>query len=194
VTRSKEEPTEDDTAVRRARDGDLEAYELLVARYSPVGHRLAVFLGAGDEVEDVLQVAFVKAYRALGGFREGAAFRPWFLRIVANEAHNATRGRARRAGVAARLAGLALPDGPREPAEQLLARERRDALLAAVGALPEKERLAVTYRYLLDLSEAETAAALGWPKGSVKSRLSRALARLQDQLGAGLTDEERAHG
>jgi RNA polymerase sigma-70 factor (ECF subfamily) len=71
--------------------------------------------------------------------------------------------------------------GPQEPAaSQELAEqsERRRRLVEALSRLPEKQRLVVTFRYLLDLTEEETASALGWPRGSVKSRLSRALARL----------------
>jgi RNA polymerase sigma-70 factor (ECF subfamily) len=76
----------------------------------------------------------------------------------------------------------------------VVAAERRRDLLHAVQELPERERLAVTYRYLLDLSEAETAAALGWPAGSVKSRLSRGLARLQRSLGAAGVHDDRRGG
>jgi RNA polymerase sigma-70 factor (ECF subfamily) len=174
----------------------VAAYEVLVARHSAVAHRLAVLLGAGDEAEDVLQAAFVKAYQGLGGFREDAAFRPWLLRIVANETHNLTRGRGRRHAASLRLAALAQTERPDEPVDSVLGAERRSALLAAVRALPEKERLVVTYRYFLELSEAETVAALGWPKGTVKSRLFRALAHLQQHLqGERLGDsEEAAHG
>ena len=61
--------------------------------------------------------------------------------------------------------------------------ERRAALLAALEQLSEEHRLVVTYRYLLEMDERETAEALGWPRGTVKSRLHRALGRLRDQLG-----------
>ena len=187
--------TDDDTAVRRARSGDVAAYEVLVARHSAVAHRLAVLLGARDEAEDVLQTAFVKAYQGLGRFRDGAAFRPWLLRIVANETHNLTRSRGRRVAAALRLGALAEPEGAGEPVDAVLGAERRSALLAAVRKLSERERLVVTYRYFLELSEAETAEALGWPRGTVKSRLSRALAHLQGHLAPDRLDSEEAtHG
>jgi RNA polymerase sigma-70 factor (ECF subfamily) len=64
------------------------------------------------------------------------------------------------------------------------AREQRHQLLEALGSLREEDRLVVGYRYFLDLSEAETAETLGWPRGTVKSRLSRALARLRELLVA----------
>ncbi len=173
--------------MRRARDGDLEAYEVLVARHSAVAHRTAVLLGAGADAEDVMQVAFINAFRALDRFRDDATFRPWLLRIVANETHNLNRSRRRRADAVLRATALApVVGGGGESDESALAAERRSALLDAVRALPEKDRLVITYRYLLDLSEAETAQALGWPRGSVKSRLSRALRRLQAPVAASL--------
>jgi RNA polymerase sigma factor (sigma-70 family) len=175
---------DDAAAIARAQEGDLDAYELLVARYSAPAHRLARLLGVGAEAEDVVQDAFVKAYRHLGGFRTGLAFRPWILRIVANEAKNTLRSRGRRAELELRLAstgpGLPLPV---DPASRTVEHERRARLLAAVRLLPGKEREAVVCRYFLELSEAETAQVLGWPRGSVKSRTFRALARLRGVLG-----------
>lgn len=146
-------------------------------------HRAAALLGAGDDAEDVIQDAFVKAFRKLRWFREGAPFRPWLLTIVVNETKNLHRSRQRRDDLALRLAGdhpVASPDGA--PEEQALADERRTTLRDAVRALPDKDRMVVLCRYFLDLSEAETAEALGWPRGSVKSRTSRALGRLRSQL------------
>jgi RNA polymerase sigma factor (sigma-70 family) len=152
---------------------------VLVARYTLRAHRAAWLLGAGEDADDVVQEAFVKAYRALGSFRSGSAFRPWFLRIVANETRNVVRSRGRRS----RREELAAPlDVVLDPAEQAVSLERRTELLAAVRALPDPMRLVVTCRYLLDLDEQETAVVLGWPRGTVKSRLHRALGRLRDAL------------
>ncbi|WP_371401778.1 sigma-70 family RNA polymerase sigma factor [Kribbella sp. NBC_00662] len=163
----------------RVRGGDGAAYGELVDRYALVAKRTAVFLGAGADADDVVQEAFVKAYRGLGGFREGAAFRPWLLRIVANETRNAVRARGRRA----RREELAAPlDVVLDPADAAVSLERRTELLNAVRTLPEPMRLVVTCRYLLDLDEQETAVVLGWPRGTVKSRLHRALGRLRDAL------------
>ena len=80
----------------RVRGGDSTAYGELVLGDAPVAKRTAVFLGAGSEADDVVQESFVKAYRALGSFRSGSAFRPWLLRIVANETRNLVRSRSRR--------------------------------------------------------------------------------------------------
>lgn len=178
--------TDDAEAVARARDGDLDAFEVLVARHTALAHRTAVLLGAGADAPDVVQEAFVKAYRGLPGFRADAPFRPWLLRIVTNETLNAHRSARRRAGVELRLRAE-WPAALAESAETAVVRAERSAqLLAAVRELPEKYRLVVTCRYLLDLGEEETATALGWPRGTVKSRLSRALRRLRARLAPGL--------
>lgn len=170
----------DEAAVlARVRGGETAAYGELVVLHAPVAKRAAVFLGAGADADDVVQESFVKAYRALDTFRDGAAFRPWLLRIVANETRNVLRSRGRRAR---REESAVLHDVVLDPADQALSNERRAELLAAVQALPDQYRLVVTCRYLLELDEQETATVLGWPRGTVKSRLHRALGRLRAQL------------
>ncbi|GAB2964606.1 RNA polymerase sigma factor [Nonomuraea fastidiosa] len=174
---------DDDEAIARSLKGDLAAYEVLVARYSTLAHRTAAMLGAGDEAEDVVQEAFVKAFRHLAGFRPGAPFKPWLLRIVANETHNLTRARGRRSDLALRLTAGEDVRAPDDPEGAAVATDRRTRLLAAVRALPDRERQAVVCRYFLQLSEAETAQVLDWPIGTVKSSTHRGLARLREEVG-----------
>lgn len=177
----------DDTRIlARVRDGDTDAYAELVRAHAPVAVRTAALLGAGPDAEDVAQEAFVKAYAALDRFREGAPFRPWLLRIVANETRNLHRSAGRRAAREQRAWAAAEPlllyGGSGEVPEAVLGSARREALVAGLGRLPAPYRQVVTCRYLLDLDEAETAAVLGWPRGTVKSRLHRALAELRADL------------
>lgn len=174
---------DDDEAISRSLAGDLSAYEVLVARYSALAHRTAALLGAGDEAEDVVQEAFVKAFRHLSSFRRDSPFRPWLLRIVANEAHNLTRSRGRRTDLVVRLGGTADARSPDDPEGAAVATDRRARLLEAVRKLPERERQAVVCRYFLQLTEAETAQVLDWPLGSVKSSTHRGLARLREEVG-----------
>src|SRR5215472_8885640 len=87
---------DDAEAVTRARGGDLDAFAVLVARYTLRAHRAAFLLGAGEKSDDVVQEAFVKAFRHLSRFRAGEPFAPWLLSIVANETRNVTRSRRRR--------------------------------------------------------------------------------------------------
>src|SRR5262249_57660330 len=177
---------DDAEAVARSRGGDLDAYAVLVARYTLRAHRAAFLLGAGQEADDVVQEAFVKAFRHLSRFRAGESFGPWLLRIVTNETRNLARSRRRRAALAVRLGTAESADTAADaPVDEVLAAERRAQLLAAVRALPAPERQVLVCRYFLDLSEAETAQVLAWPLGSVKSRTWRALNRLRAQLVPG---------
>ncbi|MBM0225955.1 MULTISPECIES: RNA polymerase sigma factor [Micromonospora] len=178
---------DDEALVTRARDGDLGAYDLLVARHTASAYRTAVLLGAGSDAEDVIQEAFVKGYRNLSRYRGESSFRSWLLAIVANETRNLHRSRSRRDGLVLRAAA-ANPES--EIAEDgavggVLAAERRATLVRALRLLPEKDREVIVCRFLLDLSEEETVTMLGWPRGTVKSRTSRALAKLR-----GLLDRE----
>lgn len=146
----------------------------------------AAYLVTGDaqEAEDATQEAFVKAYRALSRFRPGASFRPWLLTIVANEARNRRRSAGRRANLILRAAqeGPSLV-GAVSPEVALVASEKREVLLSSLGQLSEGDRLVISCRYFLELSEEETAATLGCARGTVKSRLSRALVRLRERMG-----------
>src|SRR5215212_1852492 len=171
--------------IDRARKGDVMAYEELVRAYQDVAVRTAAIFAPDGEAEDAVQDGFVKAYAALGRFRIDAPFRPWLLRIVANGARNRRRSAGRRAGLALRSAEDRRPDDAApSPESAVLAGESRAALLAAVNALRDEDREIIAARYFLELSEAETAETLALPRGTVKSRLSRALARLREQLAA----------
>jgi RNA polymerase sigma factor (sigma-70 family) len=182
---------DDSELIRRAQRGEVMAYESLVRRYQDAAVRTAYVIAPDGDAEDAVQEAFVKAYAALGRFREGSPFRPWLLRIVANEARNRRRSAGRRAGLALRAAEDRRPgDAAPSPESAVLAGEERTRLLAAINELGEGDREVIAARYFLDLSEAETANVLGVPRGTVKSRLSRAVARLRARLVAanGATD------
>jgi RNA polymerase sigma factor (sigma-70 family) len=179
-------PLEDAELVDRARGGDVRAYELLVVRYRELAVRTAYLITRdGSDAQDVAQEAFVKAYLALSTFRRDAPFRPWMLAIVANEARNRARSSRRRAALTLRAASVAQPatEGASPEAAALRDEDRR-ALVDALERLGEADRLVLGYRYFLDLSEAEIAAALDCRRGTVKSRLSRALRRLRTELDA----------
>jgi RNA polymerase sigma-70 factor, ECF subfamily len=179
--------------VARARGGEVTAYEELVRRYQGIAHRVAfVITGEAAEAEDAAQVGFVKAYGALDRFDTGRPFRPWLLRIVANEARNRRRAAARRAALEVAAAREPERSAP-SPEAEAEAGERREALLRAVNALREEDRRVIALRYFLDLSEAEMTEVLGVASGTVKSRLSRAMGRLRASLadaGVRLDEEE----
>jgi RNA polymerase sigma factor (sigma-70 family) len=175
---------DDAELVLRAQRGDLPAYEELMRMYQALAFRTAfVIAGSATEAEEAVHDAFTKAYWALGRFRRGKPFRPWLLTIVANEARNRRRSAGRVHALALRAADEARRSDPTPSAEaSVLGHERNEQLLGAVNRLPEDQRLVVLCRFILDLSEAETAAVLGLRAGTVKSRLSRALDRLREEV------------
>jgi RNA polymerase sigma factor (sigma-70 family) len=178
-------PLPESELVERARRGDQSAYGELVQAYQGIAFRTAyLVVGDASEAEDAAQEGFVKAFYAMNRFRPGAPFRPWILQIVANEARNRRRSAGRRTALVMRTAADA-PSGEAAPSPEaaVLSVEQREELLAAVNELREEDRLVIACRYFLELSEEETAAALGWRRGTVKSRLSRALGRLRAQMG-----------
>jgi RNA polymerase sigma-70 factor (ECF subfamily) len=176
--------------IERARQGDHGAYGELVRDHQEIAFRVAFLITrSATDAEDVTQEAFLKAWRALDRFRTDAPFRPWLLAIVANEARNRLRSNRRRREAPPQepSAVLAAPtmdpiDPEPSPEERVLATDDRRRLLAALDLLREEDRLVIGARYLLELSEAETAEALGLARGTVKSRLSRAMTRLRTAL------------
>ena len=181
-------PLEDAELVDLARDGDVHAYEVLVSRYQGIAYRVAWLVARqAGEAEDAVQEAFVKAYYALPRFRPGAPFRPWLLRIVANEARNRRRTETRQARLWARAVEQEVSgDAAPSPETVVVSAERRVALLTALAALREDDRAVLGCRFLVGLSEQETASALGLRRGTVKSRTARALARLREAGGEGV--------
>jgi RNA polymerase sigma factor (sigma-70 family) len=175
---------EETELVDRAKRGDVGAYEELVRMHQNLAARTAyVITGQAADAQDAVQEAFVKAYRALGRFRKGAAFRPWLLRIVANEAISRRRAVRRQITLALRAAeGHLHGDAVPSPEGAALEQERHRQVVSAMAALRPEDRLVIAYRYWFELSEAEMAQALGCPRGTVKSRLSRALSKLRDTL------------
>ena len=180
-------PPDESTLVARARRGEAAAYEELVRMHQAIAFRVAL-VNAGDraDAEEAVQDAFLKAYRALGRFREGAPFRQWLLRIVANEARNRRRTETRQARLWARAVDEEVSGGAApSPEAALVSSERREELLTALESLRDDDRLVLACRYLAGLSEQETAAALGLRRGTVKSRTARALGRLHEVVGEG---------
>jgi RNA polymerase sigma-70 factor, ECF subfamily len=178
-------PPDERELVLRAQRGDARAYEELVRPHQEIAFRVAyVITRNAADAEDAVQDALIKAWRALGRFRAGEPLRPWLLRIAANEARNRRRSAGRREGLALRAAASPGEAAP-SPEEAVLDRAQRERLLGALEALPEPARAVLAYRYLLDLSEDETAAALDVRRGTVKSRSARALEKLREAYGTG---------
>ncbi len=175
---------DDDELLRQARS-DAAAFGELVRRHQSASLRVAAAVcGSTDRAPDIVQDAFVAAFRSAGSYRGTATVRSWLLRIVANHAKNELRSRSRRLrrdDRSARLGLIGTTDEmtPDEVAERDADRRR---LAAALVRLPVADREVLGCRFLAELSEAETAEVLSVAVGTVKSRTSRALVRLRAEL------------
>jgi len=172
----------DDELIAAASAGDVRAYEELVRRHEALAFRCAfLIVGDAEEARDATQDAFVRAFHALGRFRAGEAFRPWLLTIVGNQARNRRRSANRRAGLVLR-AGRELGATAPSAEEATLVGERRAELLRAIEQLRVEDREVIAMRWFAELSEAEMSGVLNCPRGTVKSRLGRAMGRLRTTL------------
>ncbi len=149
--------------------------------HQPLALRVAYFVVRDHaEAADVTQDAFIKAYRSIRRFRTDAPLRPWLMRIVRNEALNRVRADRRRRRLELRVSGdPASGEAAPSPEADAMARDEQRRLLRHIDELPPRYRDVIAYRYLLGMSERETATALGLPPGTVKSRSARALDRLR---------------
>lgn len=177
-------PLDERELIASAQSGDTRAFEQLVRIHQGIALRVAyLVVRDSSEAEDVTQDAFVKAYRSLDRFRAEAPFRPWLLRIVRNEGLNRVRGTKRRRELSVRTSNDPVSgDAAPSPETEVITGEQSQQLLALIDELPARYRSVLVHRYLLDLTEQETAEILGLPLGTVKSRNARALQRLRRSL------------
>ena len=182
---------EDDVqAVARARTGDMDAFRLLVERHSREVFRLAFRMtGNEHDAEDVVQEAFLKAYRKLDLFEERAQFGSWLHRIAANCAYDLLRARARHDERLDRSEGpegertLAVPAGDPSPDRVAAGGEVRRRMRAAFARLSAVERSAFTLRHVEGMSIAEISGALGLDASAAKQSVFRAVRKLRQALG-----------
>lgn len=172
----------DQQLVARVRAGDKNAFNFLVLRYqNRVAALIARFVKDQQEVEDVSQEAFIKAYRALHLFRGDSAFYTWLYRIAVNTAKNHLVSKGRRPPTSdldaeeAELVDIGTPLRDSESPEGSLATaELKIALERAIEELPEDLRTAFTLREFSGLSYEDITEVMGCPVGTVRSRIFRA--------------------
>lgn len=180
----------DEQLVERVQQGDKRAFEVLVLRYQ---HRIyslvSRFIRDPDEVQDVVQEAFIKAYRAFGAFRGDSAFYTWLYRIAINTAKNHLVSRSRRppgADVdvedAEYLEGAGALRDIADPESQLVTEQLRQAVDAAIRRLPEDLRTALSLREFEGLSYEEIAEVMRCPVGTVRSRIFRAREAVDNEI------------
>ncbi|GAA1882718.1 RNA polymerase sigma factor [Actinomadura bangladeshensis] len=171
-------------AAALARDLDAGFADLYEAYRGAVFSTALRLCGRWAEAEDLSAEAFLRAYRALAGYGPDriAGLRPraWLLMILTNVWRNSVRSAARRPAAAGPIEDAPDPPDPGEGVEEAAARRETGRELAALLAeLPEAQRAAVVLRHVTDLPVAEVAAVLDLPEGTVKSHVSRGLARLR---------------
>jgi RNA polymerase sigma-70 factor (ECF subfamily) len=175
-------------AIARLKQGDISGLETLVSRFQVQAVRTA-FLITRDRAlaEDVVQAAFVKAYKRIEQYDPGRPFGPWFLRSVVNDAIKAASRRERWVSLEANdraeiIVADLLADPNPGPADLAEAADTRQAVWRALGELPPPQRAAIVLRYYLGLGETEMAEQLSCPPGTVKWRLYMARKRLRTLL------------
>ena len=189
--------------VERVKQGDQRAFDLLVAKYERrVQRLLSRLVRDSAEIEDITQEAFIKAYRALPQFRGESAFYTWLYRIAINTAKNYLATKSRRPVTVGEFQGA--DDGEffdlgdvvednNTPDAVLHSRQVAEAVNAAIEALPEDLKAAITLREIEGLSYEEIAQAMDCPIGTVRSRIFRAREAIAQRLRPllGTKEDER---
>ncbi|AOZ48623.1 RNA polymerase sigma factor RpoE [Chromobacterium vaccinii] len=181
----------DQQLVERAQRGEKRAFDLLVAKYQRrLARLLSRFIRDGSDIEDVTQEAFIKAYRALPSFRGESAFYTWLYRIGINTAKNFLSANGRRPVVNSEIEdedgesfdmASQIPD-MNTPETELMNKEILATVNAAVEALPEELRTAISLREMEGLSYDEIARVMDCPIGTVRSRIFRAREAIAAEL------------
>jgi len=187
----------DKQLVARVKKGDSRAFDMLVVKYQ---HRImgliSRYVHDADEVQDVAQEAFIKAYRALPRFRGDSAFYTWMYRIAINTAKNHLVSRSRRPpGSDVELEDAEYYEGGgalrelENPENALFGDELKDVVESAIGNLPDDLRTAVTLREFDGLSYEDIADIMDCPVGTVRSRIFRAREAIDKQVREQLDGE-----
>lgn len=153
-------------------------------------YRLAgLLLGDATEAEDATQEALLRAWRSIDSLRDPAGFGAWFDRILVNGCRDRLRRRRR-----IRFIPLDAGSGSTSTADPFRAIHDRDEVLGAMAALDDDQRLVVVLHYWADLTLQDVAARVGWPIGTVKSRLHHGLERMRRRLGEGIAERGKVGG
>jgi len=181
----------DQQLVERVQRGDKHAFDLLVAKYQrKLGRLISRFVRDTGEAEDVTQEAFIKAYRALPGFRGDSAFYTWLYRIGINTAKNYLLANKRRAPTstpfdaeeAESFEDAGLLHEISTPENELMSKQVVSTVQSALQQLPEDLRSALTLREIEGLSYEEIASVMNCPVGTVRSRIFRAREAVAEKL------------
>ncbi|CAM3510289.1 ECF RNA polymerase sigma-E factor [Vibrio aerogenes CECT 7868] len=182
----------DQVLIERIQNGDKQAFNLLVTKYqNKVCNLIARYVNNSGDVADVAQETFIKAYRAIPSFRGESAFYTWLYRIAVNTAKNYIVAQSRRPpanDIDAEDAEYYENDNILKeisnPENITLSKELKRAVFAAIDALPEDLKTAMTLRELDGLSYEEIAAVMDCPVGTVRSRIFRAREAVEKRISS----------
>ena len=171
----------EDELIRRSQAGDWDAFELLLERHRTALARTAYLVTRDREAnQDVMQEALIQIWRDLPSYRPFGSFGAWMLKITLNKARKHYRKRrVQTLPLAAAVEVPGVADGPEESVER---GERTELMRQALEMLTSDQREVLVLRYYNELTVPEIAKLLGRREGTVKSRLSRALGRLEQVL------------
>ena len=180
----------DQQLVERVQRGDKNAFNLLVSKYQhKVASLVTRYVSNQSDVSDVVQEAFIKAYRALPEFRGESAFYTWLYRIAVNTAKNYLTAQGRRPpDLDVDCSDAELQEGAEamhelaNPESLMLSHEIQRMVVATLESLPEDLRTAITLREIEGLSYEEIAEIMGCPVGTVRSRIFRARDAIDKQI------------
>lgn len=174
--------TLDETEVlHRAQAGDWEAFELLLGQYREVLARMTYLTTRDREsVQDIVQEALVQIWRGLPSYRPSGSLKAWMMKIVINQARKSYR--RRRIETVPLEAVAEMPGNLDGPEEAAIRQDEADTIQAAIESLSADHQQVLVLRYYTDLTVPEIAEALACREGTVKSRLNRALDRLEEVL------------
>ncbi len=180
----------DQVLIERVQSGDKQAFNLLVMKYqNKVCNLISRYVGNSGDVQDVAQEAFIKAYRAIPGFRGESAFYTWLYRIAVNTAKNYIVAMGRRppaSDVDADEAEYYETGGMLKeisnPENLTLSNELQQVIFGAIEALPEDLKTAITLRELDGLSYEEIAEIMDCPVGTIRSRIFRAREAVEKKI------------
>lgn len=177
----------DQELVERTLGGELEAFDELMKRYERLVYKVAYgFVGDAESALDVSQTVFLKAYKALAGFRKEANVKTWLMRITYNESINWVR----RPGSQSRLHepledAVAELTADASQEDEMVRRETRERIDGAMARLNERYRLAVVLRYFQGLGIAEISDVLGCSEGVTKNILFRSVKAMRESMTEG---------
>lgn len=185
----------DAALVRRARNGEFEAFEMLFERHRTLVYRFAYqMVSRRDDAEDMVQEAFVRAYQNLDRYRDEAKFTTWLLRIVSNLCTDQARMIQRRTALEQQEAAGALDwmtiGDTDDPIRNLEDDRRREALRKAIQALPNHHRQMIVLRDIEEREYTDIAQILGCTVGGAKLRVLRARRALKDRIAPLLGEDK----